>query len=190
MRSLPAGTTPPLIISYSASTTPLIQLGLSSKTLPEQQLYDLGQNFLRTSLVTVKGAATPYPYGGKIRQIQVDIDPPKLQSYNLAPADIVNAMNAQNLILPGGTAKIGPSEYDVEMNGSPRTIGELNDLPVRTSERRHPLHARRGACARRLSAADQYCASDGQRGSLMTILKIGNASTLDIVKGVKRSCRN
>ena len=100
VRSLPPGTTPPLIISYSASTTPIIQLGLSSKTLPEQQLFDLGQNFLRNYLATVPGASTPYPYGGKIRQIQVDLDLPKLQAYGLYPNDIVNAVNAQNLILP------------------------------------------------------------------------------------------
>ncbi len=121
VRQLPTGTTPPLIISYSASTTPIIQLGLSSKTLPEQQVFDLGQNFLRNSLVTVKGAATPFPYGGKIRQIQVDLDLPKLQSYNLAPIDVVNAVNAQNLILPTGTTKLGALEYNVEMNGTPQT---------------------------------------------------------------------
>src|SRR5246500_4031866 len=100
VEGLPLGTTPPLIISYSASTTPIIQLGLSSKTLPEQQLFDLGQNFLRTPLATVQGAATPYPYGGKIRQIQVDLDMAKLQAYGLSPVDIVNAVNAQNIILP------------------------------------------------------------------------------------------
>src|SRR3982074_1366133 len=103
LRGLPAGTTPPLVITYTASSTPIIQLGLSSKILPEQQLFDLGQNFLRTYLATVPGAATPYPYGGKIRQIQVDLDLPKLQAYGLAPVDIVNAVNAQNIILPSGS---------------------------------------------------------------------------------------
>src|SRR5208282_2266001 len=117
---------PPLVISYSASTTPIVQLGLSSKTLPEQQVFDLGNNFLRTQLTTVQGAATPWPYGGKPRQIQVDLDSAKLQAYGLAPADIVNAVSAQNLILPAGTAKIGPTEYQVEMNGTPRTVAELN----------------------------------------------------------------
>src|ERR1700723_4023424 len=125
VRQLPVGTTPPLIISYSASTTPIIQLGLSSKTLPEQQLFDLGQNFLRNYLATVPGAATPYPYGGKIRQIQVDLALPKLQAYGLSPNDIVNAVNAQNLILPAGTTKIGPTEYNVELNGSPRSLADL-----------------------------------------------------------------
>ncbi len=102
LRGLPPGTTPPLIITYSASSTPIVQLGLSSKTLPEQQLFDLGNNFLRTELATVQGAATPYPYGGKIRQIMVDLDLPRLQANGLSPTDIVNALNAQNLILPAG----------------------------------------------------------------------------------------
>jgi multidrug efflux pump subunit AcrB len=133
VRGLPPGTTPPLVISYSASTTPIIQLGLSSKTLAEQQIFDLGNNFLRNFLATVPGAATPYPYGGKIRQIQVDLDLPKLQAYNLSPNDIVNAVNAQNLILPTGTIKLGPLENNVEMNGTPATIAELNDMPVKTS---------------------------------------------------------
>ena len=133
VRGLPPGTTPPLVISYSASTTPIIQLGLSSKTLAEQQIFDLGNNFLRNFLATVPGAATPYPYGGKIRQIQVDLDLPKLQAYNLSPSDIVSAVNAQNLILPTGTVKLGPLENNVEMNGTPATIAELNDMPVKTS---------------------------------------------------------
>src|SRR5208337_15115 len=132
LRGLPPGTTPPLVITYSASTTPIVQLGLSSKTLPEQQLFDLGQNFLRTQLATVHGAAMPYPYGGKIRQVQVDLDVPRLQANGLSPNDIVNAMSTQNLITPSGSAKIGPLEYQVEMNSSQRTIAELNDLPVKT----------------------------------------------------------
>ena len=162
VRGLPPGTTPPLVISYSASTTPIIQLGLSSKTLPEQQIFDLGNNFLRNFLATVPGAATPYPYGGKIRQIQVDLDLPKLQAYNLSPNDIVNAVNAQNLILPTGTVKLGPLENNVEMNGTPATIAELNDMPVKTSQRRHALHARRSPHPRRLCAADQHRAPGRQ----------------------------
>ncbi len=185
VRSMPPGTTPPLIISYSASTTPIIQLGLSSKTLPEQELFDLGQNFLRNSLTTVQGAATPYPYGGKIRQIQVDLDLPKLQSYNLSPVDIVNAVNAQNLILPTGTAKMGELEYNVEMNGSPQTIAELNDLPVRTSNgatlyMRDVAHIRDG-----FAPQTNIVRQDGNRGALMSIYKNGKASTLQIVAGIK-----
>jgi CzcA family heavy metal efflux pump len=185
VRSLPAGTTPPLVISYSASTTPIIQLGLSSKTLPEQELFDLGQNFLRTYLSTVEGAATPYPYGGKIRQVQVDLDLPKLQAYHLSPIDIVNATNAQNLILPTGTTKLGALEYNVEMNGTPRTIAELNDLPVKTSDgttlyMRDIAHVRDG-----FAPQTNIVRQDGNRGALMSIYKNGKSSTLQIVEGIK-----
>ena len=185
VRGLPPGTTPPLIISYSASTTPIVQLGLSSKTLPEQQLFDLGQNFLRNFLATVPGAATPYPYGGKIRQIQVDLDLPKLQAYGLQPNDIVNAVNAQNIILPSGTIKMGSLEYNVEMNGTPATIPELNDLPVKTSNgstlyMRDVAHIRDG-----FAPQTNIVRQDGNRGALMSIYKNGNASTLQIVAGVK-----
>ncbi len=185
VRGLPPGTTPPLIISYSASTTPIIQLGLSSKTLPEQQLFDLGQNFLRNYLATVPGAATPYPYGGKVRQVQVDLDLPKLQAYGLQPNDIVNAVNAQNIILPSGTIKMGSLEYNVEMNGTPQTIAELNDLPVKTSNgstlyMRDVAHIRDG-----FSPQTNIVRQDGNRGALMSIYKNGNASTLQIVAGVK-----
>src|SRR5271163_2996271 len=185
VRGLPPGTTPPLIISYSASTTPIIQLGLSSKTLPEQQLFDLGQNFLRNFLATVPGAATPYPYGGKLRQIQVDLDLPKLQAYGLSPNDIVNAVNAQNVTLPTGTIKLGPVEYNVEMNGTPGTIAELNDLPVKTANgatlyMRDVAHIRDG-----FSPQTNIVRQDGNRGALMSIYKIGNASSLQIVAGIK-----
>src|SRR5580692_4069693 len=185
VRGLPPGTTPPLIISYSASTTPIIQLGLSSKTLPEQQLFDLGQNFLRNYLATVQGAATPYPYGGKIRQIQVDLDLPKLQAYGLQPNDIVNAVNAQNIILPSGTMKMGPLEYNIEMNGTPETIAELNDLPVKTTNgstlyMRDVAHIRDG-----FAPQTNIVRQDGNRGALMSIYKNGTASTLQIVAGVK-----
>src|ERR1700739_486390 len=185
VRGLPPGTTPPLIISYSASTTPIIQLGLSSKTLPEQQLFDLGQNFLRTYLATVPGAATPYPYGGKFREIQVDLDLPKLQAYGLSPTDIVNAVNAQNIILPSGTMKMGPIEYNIEMNGTPQTIAELNDLPVNTTNgstlyMRDVAHIRDG-----FAPQTNIVRQDGNRGALMSIYKNGSASTLQIVAGVK-----
>ena len=185
VRGLPPGTTPPLIISYSASTTPIIQLGLSSKTLPEQELFDLGQNFLRTYLATVPGAATPYPYGGKLRQIQVDLDLAKLQAYGLSPNDIVGAVNAQNIILPSGTMKLGPIEYNVEMNGTPQTIAELNDLPVKTTNgstlyMRDVAHIRDG-----FAPQTNIVRQDGNRGALMSIYKNGKASTLQIVAGVK-----
>ena len=185
VRGLPPGTTPPLIITYSASSTPIVQLGLSSKTLPEQQLFDLGQNFLRTQLATVQGAATPYPYGGKIRQVQVDLDLPRLQANALSPSDIVNALNSQNLITPSGSAKIGPLEYQVEMNSSPKTIAELNDLPVKTVNGstiylRDVGHVRDG-----FAPQTNIVRQDGVRGMLMSIYKIGTGSTLTIVRAVR-----
>jgi CzcA family heavy metal efflux pump len=185
LRGLPPGTTPPLVITYSASTTPVVQLGLSSQTLPENQLFDLGNSFLRTQLVTVPGAATPYPYGGKIRQVQVDLDPVKLQTYGLAPADIVNAVSAQNLVLPAGTAKIGPTEYSVEMNGDPTTIAALNDLPVKTTNNstlylRDVAHVRDG-----YSPQTNIVKQDGVRGVLMSMYKVGGTSTLAVVDAIK-----
>jgi len=184
-RALPPGTTPPLVITYSASSTPIVQLGLSSRTLPEQELFDLGQNFLRTQLATVHGAATPYPYGGKIRQVQVDLDIPRLQANGLSPNDIVNAINSENLITPSGTAKVGPLEYQVEMNSSPRTIADLNDLPVKTVNgstiyMRDVAHIRDG-----FAPQTNIVRQDGVRGALMSMYKIGSASTLTIVQAVK-----
>jgi len=185
LRGLPPGTTPPLVITYTASTTPIVQLGLSSKTLPEQQLFDLGQNFLRTQINTVEGAATPFPYGGKPRQIQVDLDSAKLQAYGLTPADIVNAVAAQNLILPAGTTKIGPTEYNVEMNGNPQTVAELNDLPVKTQNgstlyMRDVAHVRDGFIPQ-----TNIVRQDGVRGALMSIFKLGGSSTIAVVDGIK-----
>ena len=185
LRQMPVGTAAPLIIMYSASSTPIVQLGLSSKTLPEQQLFDLGQNFLRTQLATVPGAATPYPYGGKIRQIQVDLDLPRLQANGLSPNDIVNALNAQNLILPAGTTKIGSLEYQVELNGNPQTIPDLNALPVKTINgstiyMRDVAHIRDG-----FAPQTNIVRMDGVRGALMSMLKVGSASTITIVEGVK-----
>jgi CzcA family heavy metal efflux pump len=185
LRGLPAGTTPPLVITYTASSTPVVQLGLRSKTLPEQQVFDLGQNFLRTQLSTVQGAGTPYPFGGKPRQIQVDLDSAKLQAYGLAPADIVNAVAAQNLILPAGTAKIGATEYNVELNGTPQTIAQLNDLPVKTSSSstlylRDVAHVRDG-----FAPQTNIVRQDGERGVLMAIFKLGGSSTLTVVNAVK-----
>ena len=185
LRGLPPGTTPPLVITYSASTTPVVQLGLSSKTLEEQQVFDLAQNFLRNQLVTIQGVATPYPYGGKPRQIQVDLDSAKLQAYGLAPIDIVNAVSAQNLILPAGTTKIGPTEYYVEMNGTPQAIAELNDLPVKTLNSstlylRDVAHVRDG-----FAVQTNIVRQDGVRGVLMSMYKLGGSSTLAVVDGIK-----
>ena len=185
IRFLPPGTTPPLVIIYSASTVPVLQIGLTSDRLSEQQIFDYGNNFIRTQLATVQGAATPFPYGGKQRLISVDIDFAALQAKNLSAVDIVNAINAQNLILPTGTAKLGVLEYNVEMNGSPRTVAELNDLPVKTVNgstiyMRDVAHVRDG-----FAPQTNVVMANGQRGVLMSIYKIGNASTLTIVDRVK-----
>src|SRR6202521_1459222 len=185
LRQLPPGTTPPLVIQYSASSVPILQIGLSSKTLPEQELNDIALNFLRTQLITVPGAAIPYPFGGKSRVVSVDLDTPALQAKHLSAVDVVNAISAQNLILPSGTAKLGPLEYQVELNASPQTIAELNDLPIRTINGttiyvRDVAHIRDG-----FSPQTNIVRQDGNRGALMSIYKNGNASTLQIVAGIK-----
>jgi multidrug efflux pump subunit AcrB len=185
LRVLPPGTLPPNIITYNASTVPILQLGLSSDTLPEQQLYDLGNSFIRTQLATVQGASVPLPFGGKIRQIMVDIDPRALQAKGLAPLDVVNAINAQNLILPGGTAKIGTREYNVQMNGSTDSVAALNNLPVKTVAGgvvyiRDVAHVRDG-----YAPQTNIVRSDGKRAALLTVEKSGNTSTLTIIQQVK-----
>jgi multidrug efflux pump subunit AcrB len=132
LRQLPPGITPPLIIKYTASSIPVIQLGLSSPTLSEKDLFDSAVNFLRPRLITIPGAAVPFPYGGAQRVVSVDLDTAALLAKGMTPADVVNAINAQNLVLPGGTAKIGATEYSIAVNGSPETIPGLADLPLRT----------------------------------------------------------
>jgi multidrug efflux pump subunit AcrB len=185
LRQLPPGTTPPLVLQYSASSVPIIQLGLSGEGLSEQQLNDLGLNSIRTQLVTVEGAGIPYPYGGKLRQVQVDLDLPALQSKGLSPLDVVNTISAQNLILPSGTAKIGTFEYQIETNSSPLRVEDLNDLPVRAINGavvylRDVAHARDG-----FPPQTNIVRVDGQRASLLSVIKTGDASTLDIVKGIR-----
>src|SRR5881296_1225190 len=162
LRQLPPGIQPPLIINYSASTVPILQLGLSG--LSESELNDVGLNFLRTQLVTVPGASIPYPYGGKQRQVMVDLDQRLLQSKGLSPTDVVTALGQQNIVLPSGTAKIGEFEYDVAMNGSLRDVAQVRDgfAPQTNVVRR-----------------------DGRRGTLVTILKTGTASTLDVAAGIR-----
>ena len=185
LRQLPQGTTPPLVITYSASSVPILQLALSGQKLSEQQLFDYGVNFIRTRLVTIPGCAIPYPYGGKQRQVQVDLDTQQLQAKGLSPMDVVNAISAQNLILPAGTSKIGQFEYNVDLNGSPQTVQELNDLPIRTvgtntTYIRDVAYVRDG-----FPPQTNIVHVDGRRASLLTILKNGNASTLDIISGIK-----
>ncbi len=185
LKQLPQGTTPPLIITYNASTVPILQLAVSGQGVSEQQLYDLGNNFIRPQLVTVPGTAIPNLYGGKQRQVQVDLNTQALQSKGLGPSDVVNTIGNQNLILPAGTSKIGALEYDVEMNGSPRTVAELNDLPIKSMNGatiyvRDVAHVRDG-----YPPQTNVVRSDGIRGSLMSVLKSGNESTIDIVAGVR-----
>nr|WP_295659192.1 efflux RND transporter permease subunit [Polymorphobacter sp.] len=185
LRQLPPGVTPPLILNYSASTVPILQLALSGKGLSEQQLFDIGQNQVRTSLVTIPGAAIPYPSGGRQRQIQIDIDPQALQSKGLSAQDVGNAIAAQNQINPAGFAKIGSYQYSIKLNNAPDTIAGLNNLPVKvvngaTIYMRDVANVRDGS-----GPQTNVVHVDGHRSVLMTVLKNGATSTLAIVQGVK-----
>jgi multidrug efflux pump subunit AcrB len=187
LRILPPGTTPPLILQYSASNVPILQLGLTSKTLSEQDLYDLGLNFIRTQLATVQGAQVPLPYGGKSRQVMVDIDPQKLFGKGLSPADVSSALNAQNVILPAGTQKIGDREYNVRLNSSPELLQALNDLPIKQVNGamiyiRDVAHVRDG-----FAVQTNIVAQNRVRSALLTVLKSASASTLDIISRVKEA---
>ena len=187
IRSLPPGTTPPLIIRYSASTVPVLQYSISSPKLQEQEIFDLTANQIRVGLATVQGASMPWPYGGKMKLVSVDLDLAALQAKNMAPVDVLNAISAQNLVFPSGTAKIGGSEYAVELNASPKVLEELGELPVKTLN---------GAVIRVSDVAqvrDGYIPqqnvvrNNGVRGALLTIYKSGAASTLAVVNGVKKA---
>src|ERR1700733_7306045 len=185
LRQLPPGTLPPLIINYSASSVPILQLGLSGTGLSEQQLNDMAQNFMRPQLVTVPGAVVPWPYGGKQRQVMIDLDPNLLQSKGLSPQDVLSALTDQNLVLPAGTAKINEFEYDVRMNSSPRTVAELNDLPVKqvghsTVYLRDVANVRDG-----FAPQTNIVRQDGRRGVLLSAMKAGTASTISVVAGIR-----
>src|SRR5579862_8661238 len=185
VRGMPPGTVPPFMIAYSAADVPILQLGLSSKTLSELQLQDIASNFLRTQLATVQGAELPGAYGGKNRLITVDLDPQKLLQRSISGAAVVNAVNAQNLVVPQGTAKIGSREYDIELNSSAKTVAELNDVPIETVNGtivylRDVAYVHDGA-----SFQTNIARTDGHRGVLQTVLKHGKASTLDIVTRVR-----
>jgi multidrug efflux pump subunit AcrB len=187
LRIMPPGTTPPLIIQYSASNVPILQLGLSGKGLSEQQLYDLGLNFIRTQLATIQGAQVPLPYGGKSRQVMVDIDLQKLYGKGLSPADVSNAVNVQNVILPAGTQKIGDREYNVRLNSSPELLETLNDLPIKQVNGamvyiRDVAHVRDG-----FAVQTNVVSQNRTRSALLTVLKSASASTLDIIKRVKEA---
>ena len=185
LKQMPPGATPPLILNYSASTVPILQLALSGKGLTEQQLGDFALNTIRTDLVTVPGAAVPYPYGGKTRQVQVDIDPVALQSKGLSAQDVGNAIAAQNQITPAGFVKIGKFQYILKLNNAPSSIEGLNDIPVKTINgatiyMRDVAHVRDGS-----PPQTNIVHVDGARSVLMTILKSGATSTLAIVDGIK-----
>ena len=185
LKAMPPGITPPLILVYNAATVPVLQLVLSSPTLSEQRLNDLARNFISTQLATVQGAAVPWPYGGKLREILIDLNPEAMQAYHVSAQEINQALNAQNLIIGAGTVKIGPYEYFVKLNHMPKTIAELNLLPVKSSANlviymRDVAHVRDGA-----PPQTNIVRVDGQRAVMMTIQKTGNASTLDIVRRVK-----
>jgi multidrug efflux pump subunit AcrB len=186
IRFMPPGATPPLIINYSASTVPILQLALSGKGLTEQQLADLGMNTLRSRLVTVQGAAIPWPFGGKARQVQIDLDANALQARGLTGQDVGNALAAQNLIQPAGTQKIGNFEYTVNLNNAPSNIDELGDLPIKAVNGamvyiRDIGHVRDGNAVQ-----TNIVHVDGGRSVLMTIFKNGTTSTLEIIDGIKR----
>lgn len=185
LRILPPGTTPPLIIRYSASNVPILQAALGSKTLSEQSLYDIGLNFIRTRMATVQGAQVPLPWGGKARQIQVDLNPQELNARGLSPADISAAMNAQNVILPAGTAKLGETEFNVRTNSSPDLLSSLSDIPVLQSGEK-TVYLRDVAQVRDGFAVQSSMVHvDGVRSALLSVLKSAGYSTLDIVDRVK-----
>jgi multidrug efflux pump subunit AcrB len=184
-RGMPPGIFPPNILKYDASSVPILQLGLESKTLSEQEIYDLAQNFIRTPLATVQGASIPGPYGGKQRQILVDLDPSAMYAKQLSATDVSNAVNLQSLILPAGTVKIGDREYPVRLNSSPEVVSELNDLPIKTVNGA-TVYLRDVATVRDgYSVQTNIVRTNGTRGALLTIMRNGQASTLDIVNKVK-----
>jgi len=187
LRVLPPGIQPPLIVQYSASNVPIVQIAASSPTLTEAQLYDYGLNFIRTQLATVQGAQVPLPYGGKPRQIMVDLDQQALLAKGLSASDVTNAVNAQNLILPAGSAKMGTREYSVRLNSSPEVVTALNDFPIRQVNGamiyiRDVAQVRDG-----FAVQTNVVRQDGRRSSLMTVLKSAGASTLDIVRRVRET---
>ncbi len=182
----PPGTTPPFVLSYNASSVPILQLALSSDSLPESQIYDLGNTILRTQLATVAGASIPFPFGGKQRQVQVDLDPQALRANGLSANDVVSAIGAQNLILPAGTQKIGALEYFIKLNASPNQIEDLNNLPIRTrigtvTYVRDVAHVRDG-----YSPQTNMVRLEGRRAVLMSVLKTGKASTIDIINSINQ----
>jgi CzcA family heavy metal efflux pump len=186
LRQLPPGSLPPLIVNYNASTVPILQLGLSGKNLTESQLNDLALNFLRTQLVTVPGAAVPYPFGGRLRQVMVNLNQGLLQAKGISPNDVLTALNNQNLILPGGTAKMGSFEYDVDLNADVKSVQELNDLPIKVAGSSTIYLRDVATVSDGFAPQTNIVRQDGSRAVLVTVLKAGDASTIDVVSGVRK----
>src|SRR6202050_5696412 len=185
LKLLPPGITPPYVLSYNAATVPILQLALSSKKLPQMRLFDLGQNFIRPQLATVAGAAVPSPYGGKVLQVQIDLDQSAMQAHNVSADDVINAISAQNLILPAGDVKIGKFDWNVALNASPVALDRINDLPVKQVNGtivflRDVAYVHEGS-----PPQTNIVRVNGSRAVLMTILKAGAASTLNVIDGVK-----
>ena len=185
LRQLPPGILPPQIINFSASSVPILQLGVSGEGLNEQQLNDYAQNFIRPQLISVPGAVIPLPYGGKQRQITISMDQAAMQSKGIAPGDLLNAVAQQNVVMPSGTIKIGQSEYDVQTNGTPRTVEELASIPLRQSAGSTVYLRDVASVSDGFQVQSNIVRQDGRRGVLISIFKNGNASTLDIVKGIR-----
>jgi multidrug efflux pump subunit AcrB len=187
LKVLPPGTLPPLVVKYDASSVPILQLALESDTLSEQQLFDLGLNFIRTQLATVQGASVPLPQGGKQRQIMVDLDPNQLYGKHLSATDVDNALNLQNVILPGGDAKIGDRDYTIQLNSSPTLVEALNDLPIKTVNGATVYIKDVGHVRDGYAVQQNIVRVNGKRASLLTVLKNGQASTLSVVENVKKA---
>jgi multidrug efflux pump subunit AcrB len=185
LRQLPAGALPPLVLNYNASTVPILQLALSGQNLTEPQLNDIALNFLRTQLVTVPGASVPFPFGGKTRQVMVNLNPNLLQAKGLSPNDVLTALGNENLILPGGTAKMGPFEYDVDLNADLKSVDEFNSLPVKTVGGAVVYLRDVATVSDGFAPQINVVRQDGRRGALVTVLKAGDASTIDVVKGIR-----
>jgi multidrug efflux pump subunit AcrB len=185
LRTLPPALQPPEIINFSASSVPILQLGLSGQGMSEQQLNDRGLNFLRTQLITVSGAVVPLPYGGKQRQVMINMDQNLMQAKNVSPTDVLNSVNAQNLILPSGTAKIAENELEVRMNVTPRTIAELNDIPIKQVDTKTVDLRDVARVSDGFALQTNVVRQDAHRRVLLAILKAGSASTLDVVSGIR-----
>jgi len=187
IRTMPPGMFPPNILKYDASSVPVLMVGLSSKTLSEQEVFDYGQNFIRTGLATIQGSSVPLPYGGKFRQVMVDLDPDAMYAKGVSATDVSNSLNLQNLILPAGDAKFGNRDYNIKLNSSPRLLTELNDLPVRVVNGATIYIKDIGQVRDGASVQSGIVRVNGSRGALMTVLRNGRASTIDIVNSVKKA---